>query len=374
VELLASEEAGELVDAALLRERVRDSVDEVVSRQAALGLDVINDGEHSKMSFTTYTAQRLGGLEPVPGQSGERTPSRDSTQFAAVYEEMRMMYAARPSNIRKRRSRALLACTGPVTYTGYERVQADIANLKLAMQARASGPDEGFITALSPTNVAPHYRNEYYRTQEEYVVAIADAMREEYTAIVDAGFVLQIDDPRLATYYDRSPDLSIEECRKFIAYNVEIVNHALRGIPEDRVRFHTCYSTNVAPRVHDLELKHFVDLLVTIRAGAYSIEAANPRHEHEWRVWEHARLPENKMLIPGVVSHCITLVEHPELVAERIIRFASVLGRERVIASNDCGFATSAAGDEVHPDVAWAKMTSLCEGARLASEHLWATA
>src|SRR5579864_3975455 len=196
-------------------------------------------------------------------------------------------------------------------------------------------------------------------------------MHEEYTAIVDAGLVLQIDDPRLATHYDRSPGVSIDECRKFIGLSVEIVNHALRGIPEEHVRFHTCYSTNVAPRVNDLELKDFVDLMLQIRAGGYSFEAANPRHEHEWQVWQEVSLPQNKVLIPGVVSHCVMLVEHPELVAQRILRFASVVGRERVIASNDCGFATSAAGDEVHPDVAWAKLAALSEGARLASARLW---
>jgi len=284
---------------------------------------------------------------------------------------MRAMYAARPSNIAKRRSRATLACVGPITYTGQDRVQADIDNLKAAM--RSTGAERGFLTALSPTNVAPHYRNEYYGTEEEYLVAIADAMHAEYTAIVEAGFLLQIDDPRLATYYDRTPRASLDDCRKFMAYSVEIVNHALRGIPEERVRFHTCYSTNVAPRVNDLELEHFVDLMLKIRAGSYSIEAANPRHEHEWQVWEEVRLPDDKVLVPGVVSHCITLVEHPELVAQRIIRFANVMGRERVVASNDCGFATSAAGDEVHPDVAWAKLQALVEGARLASRRLWGT-
>ncbi|MBV9893596.1 MAG: cobalamin-independent methionine synthase II family protein [Chloroflexi bacterium] len=372
--LLAAEERGrgDTVDHDLLRQHVAASVADVVQRQVSAGLDVINDGEHSKMSFTTYTASRLGGLERSASQSGERAPTRDALQFPAVYEEMRVMYAARPSNVRKQRSRPSLACTGPITYTGQARVQADIDNLKRAMQTIGASDGEGFLTALSPTNVAPHYPNLYYRTEEEYLVAIADAMHEEYTAIVEAGFILQIDDPRLATYYDRSPGLNIEDCRKFIASSVEVVNHALRGIPEDRVRFHTCYSTNVAPRVNDLELKHFIDLMLGIRAGGYSFEAANPRHEHEWQVWEDVRLPQDKVLIPGVVSHCITLVEHPELVAQRIERFASVVGRERVLASNDCGFATSAAGDEVHPDVAWAKTRALCDGARLASQRLWA--
>ncbi|MBV9582538.1 MAG: epoxyalkane--coenzyme M transferase, partial [Chloroflexi bacterium] len=309
-------------------------------------------------------------LEQVSPTPAERAPTRDALQFPDVYAEMRVMNAARPSNVRKRRARPALACTGPITYTGQARVDVDIANLRRAMDA--AGAAQGFMTALSPTNIAPHYPNLYYRTEEEYLVALADAMHEEYATIVDAGFILQIDDHRLATYYDRSPGLSIEACRTFIRFGVDIVNHALRGLPEDRVRFHTCYSTNVAPRTNDLELKHFVDLMLQIRAGGYSFEAANPRHEHEWQVWQEVRLPEDKVLIPGVVSHCVMLVEHPELVALRIARFASVVGRERVVASNDCGFATSAAGDEPHPDVAWAKLAALSEGARLASERLWA--
>jgi 5-methyltetrahydropteroyltriglutamate--homocysteine methyltransferase len=183
--------------------------------------------------------------------------------------------------------------------------------------------------------------------------------------------VLQIDDPRMATHYNRATGASIEDCRKFIALRVEAVNHALRGIPPERVRFHTCYSVNIAPRVHDFELRHFVDLMLRVNAGAYVIEAANPRHEHEWVVWRDIKLPDDKILVPGVVSHCIHLVEHPELVAQRIARFADVVGRERVIAGTDCGFGTSGAGDEVHPEVAWAKLRALVEGARLASERLW---
>jgi 5-methyltetrahydropteroyltriglutamate--homocysteine methyltransferase len=358
VRLLVAQESGEPYDAAELARRVSASVQDVVRRQAELGVDVVDDGEHSKMSFTTYTASRLTGLTRLEGQSeprgGERGPSRDSIEFAPVYEEQRLMYAARPSNIRKRRVRAAYVCTGSITYRGQALGQADVANLR---QAMAGLPvEEGFVTALAPTNVAPHYRNEYYPSDEEYMIAIADAMHEEYQAIVDAGFILQIDDPRLATYYDRTPGASLEECRAFIGYSVEVLNHALHGIPEDRVRFHTCYSTNVAPRAHDLELKHFVDLMLGIHAGGYSLEAANPRHEHEWAVWSEVTLPPDKVIIPGVVSHCVALVEHPELVAQRIKRYAAETSPGQVLASNDCGFATSAAGDEVHPDVAWAKL------------------
>jgi 5-methyltetrahydropteroyltriglutamate--homocysteine methyltransferase len=215
-----------------------------------------------------------------------------------------------------------------------------------------------------------YFHNEYYKSEEEHLAALADAMNEEYRAIVEAGFLLQVDDPRLITHYNRDPTLSIADCRKFIALRIEMLNHALRGIPEDCVRFHTCYSVNVGPRVHDLELRHYVDLMLKIKAQAYSIEASNPRHEHEWQVWEEVKLPPGKILIPGVVSHCVYQVEHPELVAQRLERFARVIGRDNVIAGNDCGFATSAAGDEVHPDVAWAKLASLVEGARIASNRL----
>ena len=227
------------------------------------------------------------------------------------------------------------------------------------------------MTAISPTHPANSIPNEYYRTAEEYQMALADALREEYRAIVDAGLVLQVDDPLIANYYDHAPSATMEECRTYIGSQAEVINYALRGLPEDRIRFHTCYGVNIAPRVHDLELKHFVDLMLKINAGGYSIEAANPRHEHEWQVWQEAKLPEQKVLIPGVVSHCIELVEHPELVAQRIVRFAGVLGRERVIASNDCGFGTASSGDQVHEDVAWAKLQSLAEGARLATKQLW---
>ena len=216
-----------------------------------------------------------------------------------------------------------------------------------------------------------YFDNEYYASEDEYLIALADAMNEEYRAIVDAGFLRP--DRRSAADHPLQPHAGNDDrgCRRFIALRVEAVNHSLRGIPEDRVRFHTCYSVNVAPRVHDLELRHYVDLMLKIRAQAYSIEAANPRHEHEWQVFEEVKLPPGKILIPGVVSHCVYQVEHPELVAQRIERFAGVVGRDNVIASNDCGFATSAAGDEVHPDVAWAKLAALSEGARLASKRLW---
>jgi 5-methyltetrahydropteroyltriglutamate--homocysteine methyltransferase len=230
---------------------------------------------------------------------------------------------------------------------------------------------EAFLPAIAPSNVEGRQQNAYYKTDEEYLFAIAEAMHEEYRAIVDAGLLLQIDDPRLVTYYIMSPTSTVEECRRWAEVRVEALNHALRGIPPDRVRFHTCYSINMGPRVHDMQLRDIVDVILKVRAGAYSFEAANPRHEHEWRVWEHVTLPEGAVLIPGVITQSTVLVEHPELVAERIMRFASVAGRENVIAGADCGFASFAGSTEIHPTVVWAKLRALVDGARLASQRLW---
>jgi 5-methyltetrahydropteroyltriglutamate--homocysteine methyltransferase len=248
-------------------------------------------------------------------------------------------------------------------------VQADIDNLRAALAGVQV--EEAFIPAISPSNVEGRQKNHYYETDEEYLFAIAEAMHEEYRAIVDAGFLVQIDDPRLVTYYIMSPRSTVAECRAWAEVRVEALNHALRGIPRDRVRFHTCYSINMGPRVHDMQLKDIVDVILKVRAGAYSFEAANPRHEHEWRVWEGVTLPQDAVLIPGVITQSTVLVEHPELVAQRIERFASVVGRENVIAGADCGFATFAGSTEIHPTVAWAKLQALAEGARLATRRLW---
>jgi 5-methyltetrahydropteroyltriglutamate--homocysteine methyltransferase len=346
------------------------SIAEVVEKQVKAGVDIVNDGEHGKSTFSAYTHLRLGGLEPWERTGGgHRDRTRDSIAFPGVYKQI----AENAARIRKERGKPSAQprrCVAPIVYKGKAEVEKDIAELKAALKGR--NVSDAFITALSPSNVEMQNKNDYYKTQEEFLFALADAMHVEYKAIVDAGFQLQIDDPRLATFYDRSPDLSLEDCRKFIAVRVEAVNHALRGIPAERVRFHTCYSVNVAPRVHDMELKDFIDLMLKIKAGQFSFEAANPRHEHEWVVWKDVKLAPGTKLLPGVISHCVYQVEHPELVAQRIERFANVVGRENVIASNDCGFATAADGDEVHPEVAWAKLDALVEGAAIASKRLWA--
>jgi 5-methyltetrahydropteroyltriglutamate--homocysteine methyltransferase len=371
VELLNAKELGEPYDRRAHADRIRRAIVEVVARQARTGIDVVGDGEHSKVNWMAYARGRLSGLEEIDSPVRFRGATRDSVEFAAAYEDMRIMLAARSGAIVAKRTVRPKAqvCSGPIIYVGQEELQTDLDNLKSALAGVKA--EECFVTAISPSNLELYYENHYYASDEDYLAALAEAMRVEYLAIVESGFVLQIDDPRMATHYNRARDSTIEECRRFIALRVEALNHALRGIPEDRLRFHTCYSVNIAPRVHDFELKHFVDLMLKVRAGAYLIEAANPRHEHEWQIWRDVRLPDGKILIPGVVSHCIHLVEHPELVAQRIERFADVVGRERVIAGTDCGFGTSGAGDEVHPDVAWAKLAALVEGARIASQRLW---
>ena len=342
--------------------RVRRAVVDVVRRQAEFGIDVVADGEMSKPSFITYVTERLSGFErsPEPG-----AVSWGASKEVAAFPEFYAPTLRESPNAAAPR----FVCTGPVAYVGHAQLQADIDNLRSALAGLPVA--EAFIPAIAPSNVEGRQRNAYYKTDEEYLFAIAEAMREEYRAIVDAGFLLQIDDPRLVTYYILSPTSTVAECRAWAEVRVQALNHALRGIPRERVRFHTCYSINMGPRVHDMELKDVVDIILRVRAGAYSFEAANPRHEHEWRVWEEVTLPEDALLIPGVITQSTVVVEHPELVAERIARFAQVVGRERVVAGADCGFASFAGSTEIHPSVVWAKLAALGAGARLASRRLW---
>jgi 5-methyltetrahydropteroyltriglutamate--homocysteine methyltransferase len=358
-EMLVAKAQGQSIDEAARAAGLPLAVKDIVQKQIEFGIDIIDDGEYSKPSFVTYVSERLGGYE-VDKAAPVRVAwagSREALSFPEFYAQS----AAGSRGIR-------MVCTGPVTYKGYELVQRDIANLKAAI---GSAKVEAFIPAISPANIEDWMRNAYYDKPEDYLFAIADAMREEYKAIVEAGFLLQIDDPRLVSYYLVNPKASIAECRKWAAVRVEALNHALRGISPDRVRHHTCYGINMGPRVHDMEVKHLLDIILKINAGAYSFEAANPRHEHEWKIWGSAKLPKDKVLIPGVISHSTVLVEHPELVAERIGRFAQMVGKERVIAGSDCGFATFAGSKEVHPSIVWAKLEALSEGAQLASRELW---
>ena len=344
--------------------RLQGAVKDIVRWQVELGIDVVNDGEMGKPSFITYVGERLSGLEK---REGERPSpfarSRESISFPEFYQSE---LAAQASASRRR---ARTVCASPMRYKGQQQLKTELANLKAALEG--AGAAEAFVPSIAPSNVEVTQPNEYYPSEEAYLLAVADAMREEYKAIIDAGFLLQIDDPFLVSYYIMRPDLDVAGCRKWAEARVEALNHALAGIPEDRIRFHTCYSINMGPRIHDMELKDVIDIILKVRAGAYSFEAANPRHEHEWKVWKDAKLPDDKILIPGVITQSTVLVEHPELVAERLIRFANVVGRERVIAGADCGFASFAGSNEVHPSITWAKFRALAEGAQLASRKLW---
>ena len=362
LEMLQAKEQGKPVDEAARTGRLPGAVKEIVDKQVELGIDIVDDGEYSKPSFVTYVNERLGGFE-IDKDAPHRSPwagSREALSFPEFYAQ---------GHVGSRQNRMI--CSAPVTYKGQAQLQRDIANLKAAMKSANVNVKEAFMPAISPSNVEEWHRNVHYKKQEDYIVAIGEAMREEYKAIVDAGLLLQIDDPRLVSYYLVKPDASIADCRKWANQRVEALNHALRGIPPERIRHHTCYGINMGPRVHDMEVKDLIDIILKIKAGAYSFEAANPRHEHEWKIWGNAKLPKDKVLIPGVISHSTVLVEHPELVAERIGRFASLVGRERVIAGSDCGFATFAGSKEVHPSIVWAKLQALTDGARLASRELW---
>jgi len=372
IPLLRLREQGQPYDRDDLARRVRQAVTDVVRQQVEAGIDIVTDGEQGKSSFYGYVVERFSGFErkpPAPGnEMRPRAAGREYLAFPDYYAWSERI--AEPFGGRGGRGRGVDTCTGPVSYKGHGAVHSDIANLEAATKGRPI--EDVFVPAISSAYVAATFANEYYRSHEEYEKAVSDALREEYNAIVDAGFILQIDDPRLVTYYMMHPELSVAECRTWAAERVEVINDSLRGIPPEKVRFHTCYSIDVGPRIHEMALKDIVDIIFKINAGAYSFEAANPRHEHEYHVFESVKLPTDKILLPGVISHTTNLVEHPELIAERIVRFAKIVGRENVIAGADCGFAASALRfNDTHPSVAWLKFAALAEGARLATRELW---
>ena len=348
-------------DADALARETSGAVAETVRKQRELGIDIVSDGEQSKTSFQHYISDRLSGLESIIPKAGERR-TRENMAFPAFYKDGAHSGSAQ----------ARFACTGPIKYTGHQQLAQDLSNLKLALGEQ--NPVDAFVPSVSPSSCAGMMENRYYKNDDEHVAAVAEAMREEYEGIVAAGFQVQIDDPRLAMHYMLTPGESLEDTRGWARRRIEVLNHALRNIPPERVRHHTCYGINMGPRTSDLEMKHLADLIVTIRAGYYSFEMANPRHEHEWRVWEHVKLPDDKVLMPGCITHASVIVEHPELVAERIVRLAGIVGRERIIAGSDCGFASTLAPNqppEVEPEIVWAKFASLVAGARLATKALW---
>ncbi len=365
VEAVLAEDRGVAIDREAYEAELRTAVLDVVARQAETGIDVVDDGEFSKRGFSVYANERLSGYEARPREKGiPWGGSREALAFPEFYG------AAQPHGSGSVMRADEIVCVGPVLYKGRELLERDLSNLRAAVDA--CGAEEAFVPAISPVDVVGNQRNEHYASDEEFLEAVAAAMNEEYCAIVDAGFVLQIDDPHLVTHYVKTPGLELDDYRKWAGSQVEAINRALEGVPEDRVRYHTCYGINMGPRVHEVELGWVLDIVLGVRAGAYSFEAANPRHEHEWRLWEDTRLPEGKILIPGVITHSSVLVEHPDLVAERILRYARLVGRENVMAGGDCGFGTQASlTPEVHPSIVWAKLGALCEGARIASAELW---
>jgi 5-methyltetrahydropteroyltriglutamate--homocysteine methyltransferase len=367
---IRAKQSGQPYDQRAYSECLASSVAEVVRQQAEAGIDVPSDGEFGKsISWSQYALERLSGFERRPAKAGASSFARgaDRSRFAEFYAELD---AASGPPASAGASVGEAVCVAPIRYTGEAEVQRDIANFKAAL-ARA-GVAEGFLPVAAPASVIPDRKNEYYASDEEMLEAIAGAMRVEYRAIVDAGLLLQLDDARAAVSYDRMvPPASFADYRRWLELQVEAINHATEGIPRERIRYHVCWGSWPGPHTSDVPLKDIVDLVLRVRAGAYLIEAANPRHEHEWRVWESARLPEGSVLVPGVISHATNVVEHPELVAERIVRFALLVGRENLIAGTDCGFAQGPFHRRVHPSIMWAKLEALAEGARLASRELW---
>jgi 5-methyltetrahydropteroyltriglutamate--homocysteine methyltransferase len=368
VRLMRAQQDGQAYEQAALVASVRSSVRDVVQQQIAVGIDIPSDGEYGKPSFSGYVNERLSGFERRP-RDPRQGPllnwGRDRQLFREFYEEYDRATGSA--------SGYPVVCTSPITYQGQAAVQSDIEHFKAAL---ADAPaEEAFLPAIAPGTIELQRRNEYYPTEDAYLFAIAEAMRVEYKAIVDAGFLLQLDDPRVVTQYGMpDPAPSLGDYRAFAARRVEAINHALEGIPPDRVRYHLCWGSWHGPHVTDVPLKDIVDIVLGVRAGAYCVEAANPRHEHEWQVWEDVKLPDGKILIPGVVAHTTNLVEHPELIAWRLTTYARLVGRENVIAGTDCGFSQGAFTPRVHASIMWAKLQALVEGAQLASRRLWSRA
>jgi 5-methyltetrahydropteroyltriglutamate--homocysteine methyltransferase len=344
---------------------LRKGVSAVVRRQAQIGIDVVSDGEYGKSGFAAYINERLGGFERRlhnPGESGV-SRGKDRRDFADFYREYdRLTQSHRPVSAR-------WVCTGPITYDP-TLLQIDIANFKAALEEVSV--TEAFMPVAAPITVETDRRNEYYRSQEAYLYAIADALKQEYKIIADAGLLLQLDDPWITGRWDQLlPDIDLKEFQKFCEARIEATNYALADIPRDRIRYHVCWGSWHGPHSTDIPIKHIQPLFLKIKAGAYLFEAANVRHEHEWTVWQDVQPPQGTLLIPGVVTHATNLIEHPELIAQRIVRLAKLVGRENVLAGTDCGFSQGPFSAKVHPSIQWAKLQALVAGAALASKELW---
>jgi 5-methyltetrahydropteroyltriglutamate--homocysteine methyltransferase len=374
VALLRRVENGEAVDDAAFEECLRRSVEDVVRRQVETGIDIVSDGEYGKTwTWAWYIRDRLGGFEERPwGEGGEREPSRtgrDRREFADFYAEYNRLHQSADGV----RQRGQWVCVGPVRYTGHAAIRRDIGGLRSA--AAQAGAHAAFLPVVAPASVMPVRADEHYGSDEEFLFAVADALNVEYRAVAEAGLMVQIDDAFLATMYDTMvPPATLADYRAWAELRIEALNRALDGIPEELSRYHVCWGSWNGPHTGDVALRDIVDLILRVRVGGWSLEQANPRHEHEWRVWEDVDLPEGKVLYPGVISHATNVVEHPELVAERITRLARLVGPERVVASTDCGFAQTPFIQRVHPSVMWAKLSALVEGARIASGKLYGAA
>jgi 5-methyltetrahydropteroyltriglutamate--homocysteine methyltransferase len=364
-EFLRAKQASKPFDLQTYDHCLTRSVADVVRRQAEAGIDVVSDGEFGKsISWSQYVLERLSGFERRPVKPGGNPFQRgaDRERFAEFYAELdaHEEVATRTDSV----------CVGSIDYTGQAELQRDIENFKAAL--KGVNVEEAFLPVAAPASVIPDRKNEYYKSDEECLFAIGAAMRTEYKMIVDAGFLLQLDDARAAVTYDRMvPPAAFADYRKWVDMHMEVLNHAIEGLPPERIRYHVCWGSWPGPHTTDVPLKEIVDLILKVKVGAYVIEGANPRHEHEWKVWKDVKLPDGKVLIPGVISHATNVVEHPELVAERIGRYARLVGRENVLAGTDCGFAQGPFYRRVHPSIMWAKLEALAQGARLASKELW---
>jgi len=360
MEMLVARNESKPYDMVALAKRTREAVAEVVQKQIECGVDIVNDGELGKSNFSRYTRERVSGfVERAPNADFKPTSifGRDMIEFRDYFNRGGRTAIGHHARV--------FYCVEPLTYIGQDEVKADIENLTAALQGKKF--EEAFLPAIAPGTMEHWMKNEYYPTAEAYLFAIAEAMHEEYKAIVDAGFILQIDDPDLADAWQMHPEMSLADYRKYQEMRIDALNHGLRDLPADRVRFHMCWGSYHGPHKYDLPLKDIADLILKVNAGAYSIEASNPCHEHEWRVWQDLKLPAGKSLIPGVIGHYSDFIEHPQAIADRLVRYAKIIGRENVIAGTDCGIGSRVG----HPQVGWAKFQSMAEGARIATKELW---
>ena len=358
-ELLREREDQRDFDPDMFAAGVRDGVAEVVARQQTIGLDVVNDGEQGRSQYATYVKERLTGFDGERMvRSHRRLDDADFPEFAAAQTHLSSRNMPQP------------ACTGPIGWKDWQAVEQDIANLKEASEGLEV--EEVFMTAASPGVIATFLPNEYYPSEEAYLYALAEVMKDEYNAISEAGLLLQIDCPDLAmTRVSQFSHLTVEEFKRIVELHVEVINYALKDVDPERMRLHLCWGNTEGPHHHDVPLREIVEIVLKATPNGLSFEGANPRHAHEWKVWEDVDLPDEKMLIPGVLDTTTNFIEHPELIAQRIVNYANAVGRENVMAGSDCGFGTSAWGRKVEANIAWAKLASMVEGAQLASRDLW---